>query len=235
MILEHNFNNFIHVDYKYIYSCSESGCDMEGICRCGEIINPCISDVYVSRIANEIYSIYFDGGVSSKRSITIQSLWGITPDLNKYAIDRILRHNKIWSPLNWDVNISNGYYGQEIEDILFVPDVGRKIEKEIEYALNIDSKEKLIYHLIEIEYGFVLDKLKNKSFFLKTVPITDIVFGNDKHFKNVIKEDLDFYSDRNYNGIRGVAIKSGKKYKIIDGYHRCSKTENEYVKILVAE
>jgi len=234
MILDTDFQSFINVDYDYYSSCEEYGCNEEGICRCGEISNTSIKLVNVGKISNEIYSLYFDDSVSTKRNAVIQSLWGITTELNKYTIDRILRLNKIWMPENWEVNISNGYYGQEIEEVVFVSDFAKKLESEIEFALSINSKKELIYHLLKLEYGEVLDKLQDSKFEVLTIKRSDIIFGNNNHFQNVLKEDLDHYSDKNYSGIRGIVNKSREKFKLIDGYHRCSKTENEFVRVIVA-
>jgi hypothetical protein len=44
--------------------------------------------------------------------------------------------------------------------------------------------------------------------------------------------DLSFYDDSKYTGIRGVVIKNKNKWKIIDGYHRLSKTEMPKVKVI---
>ena len=42
-------------------------------------------------------------------------------------------------------------------------------------------------------------------------------------------------ADKNYSGIRGILKKDGLQWKVIDGYHRLSKTENKMVKVLIIE
>ena len=40
MIIGHNFGyDGFNVKYDTMYSCDESGCDDEGVCRCGQIYN----------------------------------------------------------------------------------------------------------------------------------------------------------------------------------------------------
>jgi hypothetical protein len=233
MIKDEDFQYCIYLDYNNHYSCEDSGCNEEGICRCGEIDNIEIVSVNISDVVNKIYNIYFDGSVSSKRNITIQSIWGITPELIKYAIDRILRVNKIWSPLCWDISVVGGYYGQEIGEVFIINDIASKLEDELEFALNIESKRDLIHYLLKLEYGKILPELEG-DFEVITVHRDNIIFRNNKHFNNVIKEDMEYYSDKKYHGIRGIVIQNDDKFRLIDGYHRCSKTENETVRVLLA-
>jgi len=234
MIKDKDFQYCLNIDCKYQYYCDISGCDEEGVCRCGEIHNPVIISVNVSKIADDIYNLYFDSSISTKRNNTIQSLWGITKELNKYTIDRILRVNKIWNPLYWDISVVNGYYGQEIGEAVIINDIASDLEEQIEFALNIESKKDLIHYLLKLEYGKILPELEG-DFDVITVRRDNIIFGNNNHFNNVINEDMEYYSDKKYYGIRGIVIEKGDKWRLIDGYHRCSKTELETVRVLVCK
>ena len=42
-------------DYNTEYSCEESGCHVESICRCGRIIDARVESVDLSYLTNEIY------------------------------------------------------------------------------------------------------------------------------------------------------------------------------------
>lgn len=239
MIIGHNFGyDGFNVKYDTVYSCDESGCDDEGVCRCGQIYNQEIEieRVDVSRVSEIIYELYFDSGISTKRNNIINSvLYGVTDEIDKYVIDRVLRINKIWNPNSWKVELTGGYYGQEIGDIIFNESVGIKIEKEIYEALSIFNLSERIEYLLNLEYDKILPELSGSSYELITVDRDSIYFGSYNHFKNVIKEDLDYYSDKRYRGIRGIVIKDGDRYRLIDGYHRCSKSENKKVKVLIAK
>lgn len=233
--LRNDFKYMVSYDYDTIYSCEESGCNEEGICRCGHITNTYLNKVDVSAIVTNIYSEIFDNSISTKRHNAINSLWGISEEIQKYTIDRILRVNKIWKPQFWDINVSGGYYGQEIDEVVLIEDMVLKINSQLERAFQIDNLSERVEYLLTIENGFILDDIKDKKYHISVIDIDDIIFSNTEHQRKIIIEELEHYSDRNYSGIRGVVKKDGIKFKLIDGYHRLSKTENKLVKVLVVE
>ena len=233
--LRNDFKYMVSYDYDTIYSCEESGCNEEGICRCGHITNTYLNKVDVSAIVTNIYSEIFDNSISTKRNNAINSLWGISSEIQKYTIDRILRVNKIWKPEFWNINVSGGYYGQEIDEVILIEDMVLKINSQLEMAFQIDNLSERVEYLLTIENGFILDDIKDKKYHISVIDIDDIIFSNTEHKRKVVIEELEHYSDRNYSGIRGIVKKDGIKFKLIDGYHRLSKTENKLVKVLVIE
>ena len=233
--LRNDFKYMVSYDYDTIYSCEESGCNEEGICRCGHITNTYLNKVDVSAIVTNIYSEIFDNSISTKRNNAINSLWGISSEIQKYTIDRILRVNKIWKPEFWNINVSGGYYGQEIDEVILIEDMVLKINSQLERAFQIDNLSERVEYLLTIENGFILDDIKDKKYHISVIDIDDIIFSNTEHKRKVVIEELEHYSDRNYSGIRGIVKKDGIKWKLIDGYHRLSKTENKLVKVLVIE
>ena len=233
--LRNDFKYMVSYDYDTIYSCEESGCNEEGICRCGHITNTYLNKVDVSAIVTNIYSEIFDNSISTKRNNVINSLWGISSEIQKYTIDRILRVNKIWKPEFWNINVSGGYYGQEIDEVILIEDMVLKINSQLEMAFQIDNLSERVEYLLTIENGFILDDIKDKKYHISVIDIDDIIFSNTEHKRKVVIEELEHYSDRNYSGIRGIVKKDGIKLKLIDGYHRLSKTENKLVKVLVIE
>lgn len=233
--LRNDFKYMVSYDYDTIYSCEESGCNEEGICRCGHITDTYLNKVDVSAIVNNIYSEIFDNSISTKRNNVINSLWGISSEIQKYTIDRILRVNKIWKPEFWNINVSGGYYGQEIDEVILIEDMVLKINSQLEMAFQIDNLSERVEYLLTLENGFILDDIKDKKYHISVIDIDDIIFSNTEHKRKVVIEELEHYSDRNYSGIRGIVKKDGIKWKLIDGYHRLSKTENKLVKVLVIE
>ena len=57
--LRNDFNHMVSYDYDIEYSCEESGCIEERICRCGYITNTYLKSVDVSSIVTNIYSEIF--------------------------------------------------------------------------------------------------------------------------------------------------------------------------------
>lgn len=234
-ILRSDFKHHIEYEYNMNYSCSDSFCKEERICRCGKITNSYIYSVDVSSISNKIYTELFDNSISTKRNNSINSLWGISEDIQRYTIDRILRINKIWKPEFWEINICGGYYGEEVDDILLNEDLVQKINEDLELALKIDSLRERIEFLLEKENGFILEGLKDKEYIIDCLSINDIYFPNRGRKSNLKLDEMEYYSDKKYTGIRGIVKRDEDKFRVIDGYHRLSKTESKLVKVLVIE
>lgn len=233
--LRNDFKYMVSYDYDTIYSCEESGCNEEGICRCGHITNTYLNSVDISAITTNIYSEIFDNSISTKRQVIINSLWGISEEIEKYTIDRILRINKVWKPEFWDINVVGGYYGEEIDEVVLIEDMVQKLNTQLERASAIDNLKDRVEYLLHLENGYILDTLKDTNYVFSLIDIDNIIFSNPEHKQRILIEDLEHYSDKKYNGIRGIVRKEGEKFKIIDGYHRLSKTENSKVKVLVCD
>ena len=174
--LRNDFKYMVSYDYDTIYSCEESGCNEEGICRCGHITNTYLNKVDVSAIVTNIYSEIFDNSISTKRNNAINSLWGISSEIQKYTIDRILRVNKIWKPEFWNINVSGGYYGQEIDEVILIEDMVLKINSQLEMAFQIDNLSERVEYLLTLENGFILDDIKDKKYHISVIDIDDIIF-----------------------------------------------------------
>lgn len=222
----------VDYDYDRISNCAESGCnDSDDYCRCSTIENTRIVDVDVSKMAREIYNLYFDDSKPSIRNSKLESiLFDTGEDINLYTIDRILRHLKIWEDHNWDIEVENGYYGEEIGDITLSN--YSKVETLISEAFDCESLKDRVEYLLKLEYGYLLPELKSISYKIETIKKSDITFGSLNHKKKVEILDLKHYSDVKYNGIRGLVIVDGDKFKIIDGYHRLTATNDGFVKVI---
>ena len=85
-----------------------------------------------------------------------------------------------------------------------------------------------------LEYGNILPALQGRQYSLETVERDSIIFGSDEHYRKVNTENIDHYSDKNYSGIRGVAIFKDGRFRLIDGYHRSSTSENIKIQLLIA-
>jgi hypothetical protein len=224
----------VEIDYQREYNCESYGCDQEGICRCSSIYNAEVSTINVSDIVSSIYEDIYDNSKSTKRNNIINSLFGIEKELEIYTIDRILRKSFIYDKNIWEIEIEGGYYGQEIGDVKLDDKYADKLSDKINYALSIDNFKERVEYLLTLEYNYILPELLNKNYRIVNVKKSDIVFGNDKHLKCVSEKELEFYTDKEYKGIRGVVLKKENKYKVIDGYHRLSKTNSKIVTVIEA-
>ena len=231
-----NFKYHLEYDYDTNRYCSEHGCDDEGICRCSSIENAEVISIRIPSLVNEIYANYFDNTLSTKRNSTINTiLGGVTKEIDLYTIDRILRINKAYEPTNWEVQVCGGYYGQEIDDIILEDSVARKIEDELEMAFDLIDLTERVEYLLKLEYGHILPTLQGLKYSIEMVERDSIIFGSDEHYRKVNTENIDHYSDKNYSGIRGVAIFKDGRFRLIDGYHRSSTSENIKIQLLIAK
>ena len=227
--------NGVYVDYGYTYDCENYGCDEEGICRCGTINNEHIDSVDVSLIVKRIYDEFFEQGKAANRNNAINEvLYGIGKDIDIYTIDRILRSYKIWENDNWNIEVDGGYYGQEAGNVTIKESIADKIDEELWTVFSLPSLKEKIEYLLNVEYGKVLPELSNCNYESIVIDKDEVVFGVENHLNKVMKKDLDFYSDKNYSGIRGIVVKSGDKWRIVDGYHRIFTTKWPKLKVLAA-
>jgi hypothetical protein len=234
MIVGEDFKYSTNYDYDTRSNCISHGCDEEGICRCTTLENAHVVTVNIPSIANKIYNSIFDNSLSSKRNSTINSILGdISKEIDIYTIDRILRINKVYEPTNWEVQVCGGYYGQEIDDVILENSVAQKIEDQINEAFSILDIKSRIEYLLILEYGKTLPDLKNLQYSIETVERDSIIFGSDEHYRKVNTKNLEYYSDKNYDGIRGIALVKDGKFRLIDGYHRSSTSENINIQLLI--
>ena len=233
--------NLINFDFsdcvKYICDtyrdCESYGCDY--ICRCSKIRNCKIISVNVNKISNSIIKSYYDNTVSAKRNNLINNILGnITKEVNLYTIDKILRINSVYNSEVWNIKISKGYYGEEIESISIIKSLSDKIDDQLDTAFSIVDLTKRIEYLLLLEYGYILPELKDCKYKIATINTDDIIFGSDYQYDKISKENLNYYNDVNYNLFRGIVIPKADKYRLIDGYHRCYATKLKKIEIIKA-
>lgn len=235
MILEEDFSWTTTIDYDTEYSCDEYGCNEERICRCSVISNAQVVGVKFSDLNKKIFDEYRDNSISTRRNNQLNLLLhNITYNIDWYTVNRILVTNKLFLSDSWNINVFNGYYGQEIGQVTINKELAKKIDTEINKALEILDLQKRIEYLLTIEYGGVIPELKNCKWEEIEVDLDKIYYGNTRHRDNVLSKDLYYYSDSQYKGIRGIVIDKFGGYQLIDGYHRCLSTKLSTVKVLRA-
>lgn len=231
---KYNFSHLVEHTYDDITNCDEYGCHEEGICRCSKIINQKIQSINITAICDELYRKYFDNSITTKRNNKIDSLLGdITTDVNKYTLDRILRINKLFDTTKFTIDVINGYYGEEIGDILIKEDIANKIENQLSVAFNIFNLNERVIYLLHLEYGYLLPELKSAKFSIQTIRKDELVFGSKSQSNKVSEKKLNYY--QNYGLMKGVVLKTDSGFRLIDGYHRCSVSDSESLKVIVAE
>lgn len=132
----------------------------------------------------------------------------------KYCVDRILRNSNL-NKDSLETRVFGGYYGDEYE-ISLNNEISNKIVKNLESLKNKNDFD-MIKEVLLLEYGYLLESINNKtSCNIEKINIKDVIL-NDYYVKKV--NDLECYGE-DYKLERGIYIKEGSKFRIIDGYHR---------------
>lgn len=235
MLIDKNLKHAIDHDYDIERYCEHSGCkeDPSGACRCSKIINTTITDINVSKISKDIFDLYFSDDHSTKRDYKLKKIiYGYDKHFDIYVIDRIIRYYRIWDSSSYDIKIFKGFYGEEIDSINIKPGIALKISDKIEEILGLESIKERIEALLLMEYGYLIPEMIDKDYEIIEVDKVNIHFGNRDHHNKVKEKVLEFYSNKNYNGIRGVVHFDGDKYRVIDGYHRIHTTSSTKIKVI---
>jgi len=217
-------------DYNTEHSCDSSGCYDEGICRCGHIVDAYVNSVNLSSLTEEIYSQFMpENKKSRKRETRISEILYGGEIVDKYCIYRILVINKAFDTGYWEVNICGGYYGQEINDVTISVSILNHINSQCERLFQLETLSEKLRYVLELEYGFLLDDVKDCEFELISIYKNHIDFKklNQNHIKNVKGEDLKHYSPTEYDLPRGIVRGEIDNYKIIDGFHRIIASEDK--------
>jgi len=158
---------------------------------------------------------------------------------------------------DFDCDVCGGYYGEELESIRIGNfSILRKLEETIDLVLSRRNKLKKInasvgittpvrMNVVEVdskkvekilidEYGYLLDSVKNRTFYVIEVDTSDVVLPQKDYAKNLNATKISGY--RNRQGICGIVRKVGEKYHVIDGYHRVTaKLKNSKIKLILSK
>lgn len=169
---------------EYIYDRSQCNGSCKDICKCS-----CIENVKITSL---------DG--LDHNFINI----GKTPK-QKYILSRLYSIYKLYHKDSYEVEIGPGYYGEEIYNVTCIHE---NIIKNLIIELNKMTFDQQIYKLLELEYKYIPDNIKNLHFVIKNarlaaLPATVAKYGGFTHSPYIcIVHDI------------------GNKLSIIDGHHR---------------
>lgn len=190
------YSSYLDVDY-----CTNNyNCQCPDYCRCGVI---------------QVNSKKFNKDIFSKE------LEDCFDDLDlKYCVNRLINASDI-SEDNFSAYGVSGYYGEEIQ--IKMNDISNHEVFALFNQAQTSTLDEKIKLLLKFEYGYIIDSIKDKvNLSFQKINVNDIVF-NDAYYKQI--KSLDKYGE-SYILPRGIFIKDGPKFKLIDGYHRTSYAKN---------
>ena len=217
---ERVINNFIYTGVSYETDgtdCTDPGCGCRhnDYCRRNFIVNPRVESVSIS----SILSTFLEPSSKRKDVISTKNI-----EFVDYCVDRLLRIYKVYDPEAWEINRSRGYYGEEIDSINL--NCFGNVVTDIKQIIKLTPNERIEF-ILNKEYGYLLDSIKNKHWSQIEVVPTSLKINNKEYVKK-----CDGYIDLNSNLPIGIYIKDGdNNYKLIDGYHRYVETmKNKEIK-----
>lgn len=230
-------NFFIKWNYEMQFSCKESGCFEDDYCRCGKIEKLECEEINIFEFGKFIYEQLNKNSKNTKRKIGILNILNNFDykSINLYFIIRLLSINKIWSSNNWTCEIKNGYYGQELGVIKIVEDVYESLVNQIIELFSFESLQEKIEHSLRLEYGWVREDLKNKDFDVMKIKKSDLLFPESGHKLKVETKNLDFLKKIELDIPKGIAIKCGENYKLVDGHHRVTADNKDSITLIIAK
>ena len=196
--------------HDYEYDCSLYGCD--SICRCGKITNLKIKKVNNSPNYLVIEQLYKD-----KANKIRKKSYNLT-EIEKYCADRLMRIYKAYDKNLYSLEVSNGYYGEEISGFEFenydemLDSINTMLEKETDI-------QKIKFVLSE-EYSYLLDDLKyTTKTTIEKIQLEYICLNRE--YCSRLKKDSS-YASYNFelNLPVGVVKRINNQYFLVDGYHR---------------
>jgi hypothetical protein len=194
----------LQYDVEYDYERSACTCDAYergDYCRCTTIERAWVESINVKLIVNKLYKKY-----CQEHS-----------EINEYCFDRICSALRIYDKNLYEVETCGGYYGEEIDGVYF------ENEEELVSAYNellkLESDIEKIKYCLNLEYGYLIDKVKNATLaYIHNIHTGLIKLPQQEYFMRLSREVLEGYRDRKLPV--AVCIKNEDKYVLIDGYHR---------------
>lgn len=149
--------------------------------------------------------------------------------INDYCLDRFIKKSFTKDAVIFIT--TSGYYGDEA-DFNISNDFSKNLNEFIQKLNSQENNSKLIEEILILEYGYVLNELKNREWFFEKISLNLInPAAGMKHVqKNVVDDYKQEVSDYKYNlTCLCQTLSQGKAYRLIDGYHRFSTANQLYL------
>lgn len=213
-LFDFNFQYVVDISYDTKYECENgSSCCDGDMCRCGRIYN---AEITEKRIIDAILN-------------TCHILSEEFNPIRLYLLDRLLTINKIYDPENWEIDIEEGWYGEEIRGC-FIKKALAKNLNDSWLEISKLSDNDAIYYILNLEYGFVPHKYENLTWKIDTVNPNDVIITNLWHAHKA--GSCEYYKD--YKHFVCVCIDTPIGKEIVDGYHRIAQNmHKEEINILL--
>jgi hypothetical protein len=186
-----DLHHYVDLDYDEDRNCEEEGCD--SICRCSTISNARVRSLSVSSLVGYL--------APDADPITV---WALEQALTMAGVQEV-------DESDWDIDVTWGYYGQEIGKVSVSHEAAEKIEEIAQALLSIPEPQDRLFHILE-EKGVNTKKLKAKRMIIEIVPKASL--------KDPVTPLPKGSSDYRYISPLAphvIAIRKAKKLEVLDG------------------
>jgi hypothetical protein len=214
------------VEYDYERSqCTCNAYEDGDYCRCTTIERAWVESINVHQVIEKFYKKYCPE--QSK--------------INRYCFDRICTAFKIYDKDHYEVESCGGYYGEEIEGVYFDNESG--LLEAFADLLALETDIEKIKYVLEIEYGYLLERIKNKTVAkIEMVNTDSIVLPQQEYFVKLDREVIEDYKNRDLP--IAVCLKEKEivseffdrynyRYILVDGYHRFIANKDKKMMVVV--
>ena len=233
MEIINDFKWYIDTTTDTEHPCPNNYCRNFGICNCLIIRDTKIRSINFNRVVDSISTqvLHPDSIVYSLDEKINKVVYGFDRDFDFYCIERICASQKLWDPKSWQVNITDGYYGQVIESVSIKEPLFTMLLERLEDLFSQKNVRERATFLLNEEYGFVSQDLVDKRWRISIVDTQDLVYPSREHFNRIQVSHKDQIDSRRTK-IQGVCKRNGNLLEVIDGHHRLKVNTESSVKII---
>ncbi|KKM63404.1 hypothetical protein LCGC14_1511760, partial [marine sediment metagenome] len=148
-----------------------------------------------------------------------------------YGVNRLMIHSPLADTSNWNVNIQQGYYGEETCGCNASPSDIYETAETIDEFLLLKTDKSRVEFLLKNEYGYLLPTVENCKWSVIRVAVKDITLPNPDHYKRLDKKIVQQYRDTQDGLPQCVCV--GDNFRLVDGYHRFAARQEKARKILI--
>ena len=201
-ITDFKIEHSIDFEYNTVTDCHANNCD--GICRCATL-----DDISVESIDITYSNFTFS---NKKEFHKLKDL----SEIEKYCLNRLISLNGGFDKDNYEANVGNGYYGQEIYGAFF--ENQERLLSDAQALLDLESDIEKVFFVLNKEYGFIAPIISDCT----KVEIVDLTLADVKPSNGafMLKTQTSYVYDLDMDVIKGIVFNESNL--LIDGNHRYS-------------
>lgn len=219
--LSGNLQYHLDIEYEYIHNCSEYGCDDEGICRCGVIVDTKLEPMSAHR-AVSLAESFFQEGEGEEGNFGFALAVRYLKQLFTNADD------------HFEIRTCGGYYGDELDGVYAEPGAEVALQSQCDVFNSMTNSER-VKLVLEMEYGKLLPEVAQySSWKLVDLPVEQVhadkgvlarvsnaIVTTYLHFTPWY-DTRGYYWRKNSHWFPGIVVipKETGEYRVIDGFHR---------------